>query len=98
MVGAGGRLVELLGDVSFAPAPVTPQKARQMIEHLTVYRLLSGYRGSPPADIDALVRALVSLSELVSNPEFDYAQVDLNPIIVRPAGQGAVAVDCLLTR
>jgi acyl-CoA synthetase (NDP forming) len=98
MVGAGGRLVELLGDVSFAPAPVTPERARQMIERLTVYHLLSGYRGSPPADIDALVRALVSLSRLVSDPRFDYTQVDLNPIIVRPTGEGAVAVDCLLTR
>ena len=98
MVGAGGRLVELLSDVSFAPAPVTPEQARQMIERLTVHRLLSGYRGSPPADIDALVRTLVSLSELVSDPDFEYTQVDLNPIIVRPAGQGAVAVDCLVTR
>lgn len=96
MAGAGGRLVELLGDVAFAPAPVTLTEADRLLSGLKVSALLRGYRGAPPADIDALTRAMVSLSELAAGADFAYRQVDINPVIVRGPGQGVVAVDYLL--
>lgn len=97
MAGAGGQLVELLADVGFAAAPTTEAAARAMLTRLRIYPLLTGHRGRPAADVDALVAAIVSLSQWISRPDFDFDEVDLNPVIVRPAGRGAVAVDCALT-
>lgn len=96
MVGAGGRLVELLDDVSFAPAPVTLETAHRIIHKLKAYALLKGYRGSKPADVDALAEAVVALSRLVTRKDFTHAEIDINPIIVRAQNKGAVAVDYVL--
>lgn len=98
MVGAGGKLVELLEDVSFAPAPVDAGTARAMIERLALSRLLHGFRGSEPSDVDALVDSIVAISRLAADPEFPYDEADVNPIMVRVKGQGAVIVDALFVR
>ena len=70
MFGLGGIFVEILKDVNFRIAPLTADDARDMITELKAYPLLKGYRNTPPADIDALVKILCNTSRLVmDNPE-----------------------------
>lgn len=96
MLGLGGIYIEVLRDVVFAPAPLTDALAREMVDQLKAGALLQGARGEPPADIDALVRLLVNVSELAAAHANTIREIDLNPVLVYPAGQGAVAVDALV--
>jgi acyl-CoA synthetase (NDP forming) len=90
--GLGGVLVELLRDASFRLQPVSDVDAEEMIERLRSRRLLEGYRGAKAADRAALARVIQQVSALVDAvPEL--REMDLNPVLVLPAGQGAVAVD-----
>ncbi len=92
--GLGGIYTELFRDVSFAIAPVDREKALDMIRETKAYRLLRGFRGQPPANIDALVECLLRLGQLVTRwPEI--VEMDINPLLVDP--QGAVAVDARIT-
>ncbi|MEY3019708.1 MAG: hypothetical protein RLZZ272_692 [Actinomycetota bacterium] len=95
VTGAGGTLVELLRDVSVRITPLTDVDVRDMLEGLRMAPLLRGYRGSPPADVAALTDLLHRVSAMVEDlPEI--AELDLNPVFVRPNGQGVVAVDVRL--
>jgi Acyl-CoA synthetase (NDP forming) len=96
LVGSGGVLTELLDDVVLVPAPVTEEQARAMLARLRSYRLLTGFRGGAPADIDAAARLVAATSRLVADNADSIAEMDLNPVIVQP--DGAVAVDVLITR
>ncbi len=90
MFGLGGVLVEVLKDVSFRLVPITPRDARQMVQEIKGRPLLEGYRGQEPADVAALEKLLLRLSEFVeAHPEI--AELDLNPIFAYK--DGAVAVD-----
>jgi acyl-CoA synthetase (NDP forming) len=90
--GLGGTLVEVLRDVSFRVTPLTDRDAREMIRQLRSFRLLEGYRGSPPADLAALEELLLRVSLLVEEvPEI--AELDFNPVIALPPGQGCRIVD-----
>lgn len=92
MFGLGGVYVEALADVSFRLAPLTPADAEEMIDEVRSARLLAGLRGAPPADRAALVDAIVRMGQLAADcPQIK--ELDVNPLIVRPAGQGALAVD-----
>jgi acetate---CoA ligase (ADP-forming) len=92
MAGMGGTLVELIRDVSVRITPLTDQDVRDMLADLRMAPLLTGYRGSPPADVRALKDLLYRISAMVEDlPEV--AELDLNPVFVRPEGQGVVAVD-----
>jgi acetyl-CoA synthetase (ADP-forming) len=93
MVGAGGVLVELLEDTQLALAPVDAATAEAMLRRLRVFRLLQGYRGKPPLDVAAVIDALVRLGALAHALGERLTELDINPLIVRRAGQGAVAVD-----
>ena len=87
--GAGGVLVELLRDVSVRLAPLTPEDASEMVRSLKTFPLLTGFRGAPPGDIQALEDALLRVSALAEDlPQV--AEVDLNPIRVHPAGAAIV--------
>ena len=88
--GAGGILVELLDDVTLRHAPVSPQEAKWLIRRHAIYRLLQGYRGSPPADVDALAELLARLSVLGKALEGELESLDINPVIVSPAGVNVV--------
>lgn len=93
MFGLGGIFVEVFQDVVFRLAPVGRSEAARMIREIRGFRLLSGFRGRPKADIEAIERAVVSLSHLASNhPQI--REMDINPLIVHPEGQGATLVDC----
>jgi acyl-CoA synthetase (NDP forming) len=98
MVGLGGVLVEVLRDVAFRAAPVDPDEARRMLAELRGARLLEGVRGRPPADVDALVDALVRLSRFAAAHAGEIESLDVNPFIVRARGQGGCAVDAVLLR
>jgi acetate---CoA ligase (ADP-forming) len=90
--GPGGVLVELLKDAAFRLHPVTDLDGAEMLRELKSYPLLEGYRGSPPADRDALVETIRKVSALVeAAPEL--TDLDLNPIKVLPPGKGAIVVD-----
>jgi acetate---CoA ligase (ADP-forming) len=96
VVGAGGVLVELLADRAVALPPVDERTARQMIAGLRAARLLAGVRGAPPADLDAVIRAVTGLSELACELGDELEALDVNPLICGP--DGATAVDALAIR
>ena len=93
LVGLGGIAVEILKDVALAPAPVSPARARAMIDSLASAPLFRGARGRPPLDIDAIVDALVRISWLAADLGGRLVDLEVNPLIVARAGAGAVAVD-----
>jgi acetate---CoA ligase (ADP-forming) len=90
--GMGGIYVEVLRDVTFRLAPVRPLSAQHMIESVRGFPVLQGVRGERPGDLAALAEVIERVSQLaIEVPEI--AELDLNPLIVRPAGEGVVAVD-----
>ena len=90
--GLGGIHVEILGDVECRIAPLTDRDATEMIRGIKGYRLLTGYRGQPPADLEALEETLLRVSRLVEEiPEI--SELDLNPIFALSEGQGCRIVD-----
>jgi acetyl coenzyme A synthetase (ADP forming)-like protein len=90
--GSGGVLVELFEDVVFRVLPLTDRDVSEMIEETRVSRLLKGYRGSPPADVTALEQLLLALGALAeAAPRI--AEIDLNPVIVHPNGEGISLID-----
>jgi acetate---CoA ligase (ADP-forming) len=93
VVGAGGILVELLADCAVALPPVDEPTARQMLAELRAGRLLAGVRGGPPADLDAVVRAITGIAALAVDLGDQILALDVNPLICGP--RGAVAVDAL---
>ncbi|MBC7235966.1 MAG: acetate--CoA ligase [Chloroflexi bacterium] len=95
MFGLGGIYVEVLKDVAFRVAPMTRVEAQEMMESIRTYPLLKGVRGQPPADLEAIVNTILRVSQLVTDFE-DIAELDINPLLVREKGQGAVAVDMRL--
>jgi acyl-CoA synthetase (NDP forming) len=94
MVGAGGTLVEILGDRRFGLVPVDEVRAAALLDRLQVRRLLDGVRGMPPADTEAAARAVVALSRLAIDLADVIEAVDVNPVIAGP--RGCVAVDGLV--
>lgn len=92
MFGLGGIYVEVLADIAFRLAPLTPADAWEMIGEVRAARLLEGLRGAPPSDRAALVDAIVRVGQLAAeHPEI--AELDINPLLVLPEGQGVAAVD-----
>lgn len=94
--GLGGTAVEVLDDVAVRLAPFGPEEARGMIEEIQGYPLLSGARGEPAADLDALARVVATLSHLAVAWSGQVDGFDVNPLLVRPAGEGTVALDALI--
>ena len=93
LVGLGGIAVEILKDVALAPAPVAPERARVMLDALRAAPLLHGARGRPALDVAAVVDAVVRVSWLAADLGPRLVELEINPLIVRRAGEGAVAVD-----
>jgi len=92
MFGLGGTFVEAIKDVTFRIAPMWEISAERMIKTIKTYKLLTGVRGAPPSDIEAIKDCLIRLSQLVSeHPEI--AELDINPLIVYPEGEGCVVAD-----
>ena len=96
MCGLGGVFVEAIEDVSFRAAPFDAAEAHRMLRELQGFPLLAGARGRPPGDVDALAAALAALSRFAAAHAGQIDSAELNPVLVRPAGQGVVALDALL--
>jgi acyl-CoA synthetase (NDP forming) len=94
MVAAGGVLIELVGDRKFGMPPLDARRARRMVDSLRSRPVLDGIRGAAPADVDALVDALVSFSALAADLGAHIEALDVNPVIVGP--KGCTAVDALV--
>jgi acyl-CoA synthetase (NDP forming) len=97
VVGAGGVLVELFGDVVVLPAPIDAAAVRAALRRLRIAPLLGAYRGRGPLDVDAVVDAVMRMSWLAcdiatAHPGRDF-EIEVNPLKVRLQGQGVVAVD-----
>jgi acetyltransferase len=96
MFGLGGIYVEVLKDISFRVTPLSYEDAHEMIRETRTFPLLRGVRGEPEADIEAIEKALLMLSQLAT----DFPQIieaDINPLLVKKRGEGTVAVDARFT-
>jgi acetyltransferase len=95
-LGLGGVLAEALGDLTHRVAPFGLTDARAMIRELKAYAVLNGMRGRPPSDVEALAETLVQISSLAWQMRDRLAELDINPLMVRPRGKGVVAADALV--
>ncbi|GAB2754110.1 acetate--CoA ligase family protein [Streptomyces bullii] len=94
-VGLGGVLVEVLRDTAVRVPPFGEEQARGMLAELRGRALLDGVRGRPPADLDALVEVVLRVQRMALELGDELAELDINPLMVLPRGQGAVALDVL---
>jgi acetate---CoA ligase (ADP-forming) len=98
IVGLGGIFVEVLKDVAIRLLPVDESEARAMLQELRSHKILQGFRGQAPRDVDALVKAMVGLSDIFAAHRNVLSDMEINPILVRPRGEGVAAVDVRLVR
>ena len=96
LFGTGGVMVEVYDDVALRLCPITRQDALEMIDQVKGARLLRGFRGAPAADVDALADTLVRVSQMAAQLEGSLGELDINPLMVLPAGQGVKAADALV--
>jgi acetyl-CoA synthetase len=96
VLGAGGVFTEVMSDsVSLLP-PWTSASIESALQRLTISRLFGGYRGKPAADVPALIDTILGVARYASGNLTRLVEIDVNPVIVRPAGLGAVAVDAMI--
>jgi acetate---CoA ligase (ADP-forming) len=96
LFGTGGVFVEVYNDVALRHCPITKAEAVAMVSEVRGARLLQGFRGRPAADVEALLDTLVKVSQLAVHLDGTLAELDINPLMVLPAGQGVKAVDALV--
>lgn len=93
MFGMGGIFVELFKDVAFRVAPLTRKDAEEMVMETKAFKLLEGWRGGSRYDLEAIYDIILRLSKLADDfPQIE--EIEINPLRVFPAGQGALALDC----
>lgn len=98
MVGMGGIFVEVLKDVTYRIAPFGREEALLMLEELNSYQILTGVRGEKRSDIEALVELLVKMGQFASVFQDEIAELDINPVLVLPEGQGVKIADALIAK
>ena len=98
MVGLGGIHVEVLRDVAFAPVPLGEAEALGLLDELKGAALLGGVRGERPGDKAALAQLMSALSRFAADHADTVAEIDLNPVIVHPRGEGLTVVDALIVK
>lgn len=98
LVGLGGVFVEVFKDVQLYPAPLNKAEAMEMISGLKGYKMLTGYRGSAPCDVDALAELIVQISDFAVANKDCIAELDINPVFVNEEGQGVDIADALILR
>lgn len=96
MVGLGGITTELFRDVIYRPAPVSAEEAMVMLGALKAAPLLNGFRGAAKADVAALSRLISELSILAARHAGHISEIEINPVLVHPEGQGVTVVDALV--
>lgn len=95
-IGSGGILVELMADSVTLLLPVTEGEVRGALGTLRCMPILKGYRGGPPADLDAAVDAILGIAQYGADNADRLEELDVNPLGIRPRGEGAVALDALI--
>ena len=98
MFGLGGIFVEILKDVSIRVAPITHEEALKMIQEIKGFKVLEGARGQTRSDISAIADVLVKVSRMAIELEDVVAELDINPLIVMPEGQGIRVADALVIK
>jgi succinyl-CoA synthetase beta subunit len=98
MVGLGGVTTELFKDVVYRPAPVSAQEASDMLLALKSAPLLDGFRGAAKADVPAVAALIAQVSQLAAHLQGEVAEIELNPVLVHPVGEGVTIVDALVVR
>jgi succinyl-CoA synthetase beta subunit len=96
VIGAGGILTELLRDSATLLPPFTPASIETALNRLKVSNLLAGFRGKPAGDVPALVETVLACTRYAEANLNALVELDINPVIVRPVGLGAVAADALV--
>jgi acetate---CoA ligase (ADP-forming) len=96
LLGAGGVLTELLRDTVTLLPPFTAEAVEAALRRLAVAKLLMGFRGKPPGDVRALVATALACAQYAQANLESLVELDVNPVIVRPAGRGAIAADVLI--
>lgn len=96
MAGLGGVTTELFKDVVYRPAPVSESEAAAMLNELKASALLKGFRGAPRADVAMLTRLMAKLSQVAAANTARIAEIEINPVLVHPAGEGLTIVDALV--
>ena len=87
--------MELFEDVSRRVCPISKRDAIEMVNDVKGARLLQGYRGQPPSDVDALVDVLMRVSDMAMHLQDQLVELDINPLAVMPRGHGVKALDAL---
>jgi succinyl-CoA synthetase beta subunit len=95
-IGLGGIATELFKDVAWLALPTHRDAVRDALAGLRLSTVLRGFRGKPAADVDALVEAAVRFGDTFVATQPPAAEIEVNPLIVQPAGRGIVAVDALI--
>ncbi|MBV8578549.1 MAG: acetate--CoA ligase family protein [Acetobacteraceae bacterium] len=98
MVGLGGITTELFRDVIYRPAPVSAAEATTMLGELKAAPLLHGFRGAAKADVPALAQLISEVSLLAARVAAEVSEIELNPVLVHPVGQGVTIVDALVVK
>jgi len=98
MVGLGGITTELFRDVIYRPAPVSAAEAAAMLAELKAAPLLNGFRGAAKADIAALSHLIAQVSMLAAAYRDQISEIEINPVLVHPQGQGVTVVDALVVQ
>jgi acetate---CoA ligase (ADP-forming) len=96
VLGAGGVLTELVRDTVTLLPPFTAQAIESCLHRLAITRLLAGFRGKPAGDVPALVTTALACAQYAQANLDSLLELEVNPVIVRPAGRGAVAADVLV--
>lgn len=96
IVGTGGILVNLLNDSATLLLPITREAASTAVLSLTGSALLQGFRGRPEGDFEAVVDAIMAVADFAMDHWDSVTELDINPLMVRPKGKGAVAADALV--
>jgi acetate---CoA ligase (ADP-forming) len=96
VVGLGGIFAEIIQDIAVRPAPVGEAEALDMLRSLKAFAVLDGARGRTRADLTAAAQAIASLSVFAVAHADQVAEIDINPLVVLPEGQGAFALDALI--
>lgn len=96
LFGMGGIYAEVFEDIALRLAPIDFDEARTMIGETKIAKVLTGARGAPPADIDALADALTKLSQRIARPDTELQEIEINPLFVMPKGDGVIAGDCVV--
>jgi len=97
LIGGGGILVEMMKDSVSLLIPASREQVQQALGQLKCAPLLYGFRGSPPADLNAAVDVILSVAGMVEKDPATIMELDINPLLLLAEGQGVVAADALIS-